>query len=588
MGKSRKTLVCWIGDTDLLAMARYGKDKGISSYTQLASKVLREDKGWDFTKTTQEIEKLDTEIRESSIVLTLDQKSRSNDIPCFKNLILLTNRPASNLQVLEEIINLYPAFLKQRLDIKSDEIEINVEFVGSAATPEIGVDGWDYSAVYEATKRVVAANLHGIYNEDVWYNITPGTIAQQTTLILLGKELHPNTRNYIQVDKARRRVLQCDIPFNVAGVVDKAIENRALKIGNDDFPIVGKAPTFLAALKKAERVAHYPISVLLTGETGTGKEVFARRIHELSGRTGPFVSINCSMLSRESGVAELTGYFRGAFTGADSTTPGYYEQARGGTLFLDEIGDCHIDVQAELLRFLQPIGNEKPTIRHWRLKGAPPKKTTADEKPFLDEQEGDILVIAATNRDVRNPEAFRKDLFYRLSTIQIIIPSLEDRKKETNVSDGIDDIKDLADSFLEECNETFGFSKSEYRQLSPDAYDALRAHVWEGNIRELKNTIARIVVLSDMPTISAEMVRENLDSEASTGLGEPHGTLEELLGKLAKQDVEGRGEKFDDRMAEIKHLYCRAALEATRGNKKKAYTALGINPKTFDRCLKRL
>lgn len=585
MGTSQKTLVCWIGDTDLLAMARYGKDKGISSYTQLASKVLREDKGWDFAKTSQEIEKLDTEIRESSIVLTLDQKSRPDDIPCFGGLLLLTNRPANNLQVLKELKNLYPAFLKQRLGIKSDEIEIIVEFVGSAATPEIGVDGWNYSAVYEATKRVLAANLQGIHNEDVWYNITPGTIAQQTTLILLGKELHPNTRNYIQVDKARRRVLQCDIPFNVAGVVNKAIETRAQKIESDDFPIVGKSPTFLAALKKAERVAHYPISVLLTGETGTGKEIFARRIHELSGRTGEFVAINCSMLSPATGVSELTGYYRSAFTGAESTTPGYYEKAKGGTLFLDEIGDCHIDVQAELLRFLQPIGKEKPTIRHWRLKGTPPKEPTTAEKPFLNEQEGDILVIAATHKDVHDPKAFRQDLFYRLSTIQIKIPSLEERKKEANVSDGIDDIKDLADSFLEECNETFGYSMSEYRQLSPDAYDALRAHMWDGNIRELKNTIARIVVLSDKLTISAEMVRENLDSDASTVSGEPRGTLEELLGHLAKQDVEGRGEKFDDRMAKIKQIYCQAALNATMGNKKKAYTALGINPKTFDGCL---
>ena len=586
-GNHGKVLVCWIGDTDILVMGRYGKEKSVPSYYNLSVSILVADKDMPRDKIVQEISNLDISIRDSSILLTLSKGTRPENVPMFNKVLLLTNRPSCNDRLVVDLKNQYPTFIKHRLSSQNDlsPSEILVDFVPSAEDPRRGVDPWNHAAVYEATKRILEKNLKGVSPEDVWYNITPGTIAQQISMVLIGKERQPNTENFIQVNKGRRLVSKCSIPFDFGKVVENTIERRARLISDDAFPIIGKAPSFLAALKKAERVAHYPISVLLTGETGTGKEVFARRIHELSGRTGAFVPINCSMLSPETGVSALTGYFRGAFTGANVTTPGYYEKAKDGTLFLDEIGDCHKDVQAELLRFLQPIGKEKPTMRHWRLKGAPPEKPKSDERPFLDEQEGDILVIAATNRDVRDPTAFRKDLFYRLSTIQIKIPSLEDRKKETNVNDGIDDIKDLADSFLEECNETFGFSKSGYRQLSPDAYDALRAHVWEGNIRELKNTIARIVVLSDMPTISAEMVQANLDSDASTESGEPRGTLEELLGKLAKQNVEGRGAKFDDRMAIIKQIYCQAALNAANGNKKKAYTALGINPKTFDGCL---
>lgn len=144
------------------------------------------------------------------------------------------------------------------------------------------------------------------------------------------------------------------------------------------------------------------------------------------------------MLSRETGVTELTGYFKGAFTGAEETTSGYYEKAKGGTLFLDEIGDCPLEVQAELLRFLQPIGNERPTTRHWRLKGTPPGKVSKDEKKYVGEQVGDILVIAATNRNVRDAAIFRQDLFYRLEPISIEIPSLEERKREFDAEKGID------------------------------------------------------------------------------------------------------------------------------------------------------
>ena len=580
------TLVCWIGDTDILAMAHFGKTHNVNMYYLTALRILEADKGWDKSTANNEIDKLDTEIRDSSILLTLGDNSNKTDIPIFTHVLLLTNRPTRDASLRKDLENLYPSFVNQRLKMEkrqwsnNGKIDFQVEFVSSPEDSNVGVDPWDYSAVYEATKKVL--KKIDCPPENIWYNITPGTIAQQTTLIFLGKERLPKTENFMQVDKSRRKVSQCSIPFDVRHIAESVIEARARQIESTDIPLIGKTEVFKAAKEKAERAALYPVTILLTGESGTGKEVFARYIHKRSGRSGDFIPINCSMLSRETGVTELTGYFKGAFTGAAETTSGYYEKAKGGTLFLDEIGDCPLDVQAELLRFLQPIGNERPTMRHWRLTGTPPGKVSSDEKKYVGEQAGDILVIAATNRDVRDEAIFRQDLFYRLETISIEIPSLEERKREFDAKKGIDDISELADDLLLQCNEAFGFPQKQFRHFSPDAYDALRSHVWRGNVRELKNAVTRMVVLNGATTLTADIVRASLNKDAGESTVAQEGTLEELVGAMARQDTAGLGKTFEERMAVIRRIYCQAALEAAHGNKKKAYTAIKLNPKTFE------
>ena len=234
------------------------------------------------------------------------------------------------------------------------------------------------------------------------------------------------------------------------------------------------------------------------------------------------------------------------------------------------------------MRFLQPIGNERPTMRHWRLTGTPPRKVSNDEKKYVGEQAGDILVIAATNRDVRDEAIFRQDLFYRLETISIEIPSLEERKREFDAKKGIDDISELADDLLLQCNEAFGFPQQQFRHFSPDAYDALRSHFWRGNVRELKNAVTRMVVLNGATTLTADIVRASLNKDAGESTVAQEGTLEELVGAMARQDTAGLGKTFEERMAVIRRIYCQAALEAAHGNKKKAYTAIKLNPKTFE------
>lgn len=578
-----QALVCWIGDTDLLALGKFGIDHGVHHYTDIAKIVLKEDKKGTSHNIDNDIDTLDIKTRNSSIVLTLEEALKKSNIPLFSDVILLTNRPSRDSIHLQDLQNTYPAFLKQACDGFGGNI--SVVFVSSATDQECGVNGWDYKEVIIATDKVLKKVVDsGIDPRNIWYNITPGTIAQSTSLILLGNE-HSGNPNFIQVEKSRNRVDHCQIPFDI----NKVISNQAAHIESQargGNKIVGKSPSFVAALDKAKQIAQFPVTVLLTGESGTGKEVFAREIHRLSKRKGKFVPINCAMLSKETGVTELTGFFRGAYTGADETRPGKYHEAIGGTLFLDEIGDCPIEVQAELLRFLQPLDRDKPSLRRWSLKGAAPKDATDEEKKYRGEQEADIRVIAATNKNVLDRSAFRQDLYYRIETIQIKIPSLETRKAEADAATEIDDIKCLADAFLESSNAAFSLKKKFHK----DAYEALRNHIWAGNVRELSNVITRVVLLTRDETITAEDISKNLNDtplaakEIDTlGLG----SFEAIVSAMAREDVGSGGGGFGlkDRISEFSHIYVDSALKATNGNKKKAYKAIRINTRTFKRYL---
>lgn len=568
-----QTLVCWIGDTDLLAMARLGRETKQREFESCAIKILTDDKGWDEGKVNEEIQKLDPEIRESSIVLVLE--SKESWLPKVSTVILLTNRPSQKPDLLSELKTLYPRFINERLGSKFHGTA-SVKFVAAVNDRNDGVDAWDYSAVSKQTNAILSRCDTQVPNIELWYNITPGTIAQQIALILHGKALGSN--NFIQVDKSQRRVLRCEIPFDIGTAFKRAIENTKLLSTN----FCGKAPIYVEAQKRAEKAARYPVTVLLTGESGTGKEVFAREIHRMSGRKGKFIAINCAQLNPQTGVTELTGYFKGNYTGADKTTTGKYNDAIGGTLFLDEIGDCPITVQAELLRFLQPLRGESPIMRHWELKGVC-MQDDKEGKKYSNGQDGDILVIAATNRDVRR--VLRPDLFFRLSLIQIRIPSLEERKAQFDPSRGIDDIKLLANELLDERNSRFeGYGMNTRRKFDDDAIEVLRKHVWRGNIREMEHVIERIFVFSDDTTITGDIVKKYIDDDIVPTSQELGQTLEDLVAQQVEQDLRDNI-KFEDRMQIIKKAYCSAALQKMNNNKFKAYTALGMNPKTFEKCL---
>ena len=257
-------------------------------------------------------------------------------------------------------------------------------------------------------------------------------------------------------------------------------ENRRLEAGGGDpatvlGSIITAAPEMLKVARTIERVAAADVSVMLLGASGTGKELLAKAVHELSPRKrGEFVAINCAAIPENLLEAELFGYERGAFTGAVKTTPGKIEQAQGGTLFLDEVGDIPLPLQVKLLRFLQERVIE-------RIGG---RSAIAV----------DTRIVCATHQDLDSMIAagsFRDDLYYRLAEIVVMIPSLAERAGDAVL---------LARHFVTR------FARSmnpKVHGLGPDAAEAIDAHGWPGNVRELENRIKRAVIMADGRSVSA-------------------------------------------------------------------------------------
>ncbi len=239
--------------------------------------------------------------------------------------------------------------------------------------------------------------------------------------------------------------------------------------------LIGESPPFRELLRLVERVAAADSTVLVTGETGSGKEMIAKLLHARSPRRSrPFVVVECAALQESLLQSELFGHDRGAFTGADRAKPGLFEVAHGGTIFLDEIGEVSLATQVKLLRVL-----DTSSFRH--VGGTSEIKV-------------DVRVIAATNRDLAalvRQGLFREDLYYRLSTIAIVVPPLRERPA---------DVALLAAHFATRLNERYGFRK----QVSDAALDVLRRHAWPGNVRELSHVVESAAIVCDGPLILPE------------------------------------------------------------------------------------
>lgn len=271
----------------------------------------------------------------------------------------------------------------------------------------------------------------------------------------------------------------------ISKATDKAILQRrvlelesklSVKFGFDR--IVGTSTAITNAIKLAQRVAGTDTTVMILGETGTGKEVFAESIHQASTRSNkPFVAINCSAFSKELLESELFGHKAGAFTGAIKDKKGLFEEANGGTIFLDELGELDHDLQAKLLRVLESqqfikLGDTKTT-------------------------QVNVRVLAATNRDLQDDVAkgtFRSDLFYRLSVFQITLPALRERRKDIGL---------LAKYFLSYFSAKIN---KQISSLTPDFLEKLEAYNWPGNVRELKNIIERAIILTDNKELDVSLL----------------------------------------------------------------------------------
>ena len=324
-------------------------------------------------------------------------------------------------------------------------------------------------------------------------------------------------------------------------VVDRAarslepVEPVALEAASDE-EMVGVTPVMIDLYKNIARAARSEDTVLIRGETGSGKELVARAIHVASSVAQlPFVPVDCAAVPENLWESELFGSIRGAFTSAEKDRAGIVEQARGGTVFLDEIGEIPTSFQAKLLRFLD--------AKEYRPIGATAPKTAR------------VRILAATNRPLEamvEAGEFRADLYHRLNVLQIHVPPLRERSQ---------DIPLLADRFLNEANRRQG----RHARLEPAALKALEAHEWRGNVRELKNTIERMVAMSSPGPLGETDVRRAL----TTGLAERAPTTS--------------AETLED--AEKKHVM--EALRLAGGNRTLAAERLGIQRRTIYKKLER-
>jgi len=302
--------------------------------------------------------------------------------------------------------------------------------------------------------------------------------------------------------------------------------------------IVARTPAMVRALEMAQKVARHPSPVLVSGASGTGKELVARMIHRESERSSnPFIPVNCGAIPETLLESEFFGYVKGAFTGADQNRAGLFEAASGGTLFLDEVGELPLALQVKLLRALQ-----EGEVR--RLGGS-------------ESTEVDVRVIAASNRDLEGmvgQGAFREDLYYRLAVVPIHLPPLRRR---------VEEIPDLVRYFLERHRERLGVK---VETVAPDAMEVLLSYSWPGNIRELENLLERLAVLSEGTEIRLEDLPEDIR----------HPSPERSPVEFSDDDLSVKRHG-----AELEKVLIQRAMERTGGNKTQAADLLELSPRAL-------
>lgn len=329
-------------------------------------------------------------------------------------------------------------------------------------------------------------------------------------------------------------------------LISRAMEQAKRNIGEKARPeepqaysfetIKGKSASMQQAVALAQKVAVTDVTVLLTGETGTGKEVFAQAIHRNSLRkNNAFIAVNCSAFSKDLLESEIFGHKAGSFTGAVKDKKGLFEVADNGTIFLDEIGEMAFELQAKLLRVLEAgeyikIGDTKPTRVN-------------------------VRIISATNRNLKKEIEqghFREDLFYRLSVFQIHLPPLRERKE---------DIEILADTFIRVFSKKLG---KQVESMTPEFFSALKAADWKGNIRELRNVIERSMIVCDRQLTLQDLPLEIQNSRLENASGESNNYSEFEMAAMEKRHI-----------AKV--------LQYTKGNKTEASRLLKIGLTTLYR-----
>jgi DNA-binding NtrC family response regulator len=433
-----KTLVCWIGHTDFRCAS--GMEDGLGP---------------------------------------IGQAAKQHD---YSAIELIANEPAKSVATFRLEVANYVKWLKT---LTSSPVSVHQVKLSSPM---------HFGEVFEAADAVVAQILAS-GQKPLVFHLSPGTPAMMAMWLVLATTKYPAE---LIASSKEQGVYTPEFPFEIAAdylprkraatkgsIVQAAFDERTAPAFNK---IVHSCEAMKLLIARAQRVAQFDVPVLILGETGTGKELFAEAIHNASPRlNGPFVAVNCGAIPKELVEAELFGYVKGAFTGADAARVGLIEQAHLGTLFLDELGELPLDVQVKLLRALQtgevrPIGSKDARML-------------------------DIRVISATHRDLEkaiSEQRFREDLYHRLAVGILMLPPLRQRPG---------DLQLLVDSRLNQLKSALvKGSDSVIPKLSPGARTLLNQQPWSGNIRELFNALTRAVIWCEGETIEKHDMQSALSS----------------------------------------------------------------------------
>jgi DNA-binding NtrC family response regulator len=408
----------------------------------------------------------------------------------------------------------------------------------------------------EDAEQHLATNEADLAMVDVYLGSTNGIDLVQRLRTLRPKVYPVVMTANVSVETAARALTEGAVDYvskplgveQIRAMAARADEFRAQKpeaipppAASPDSAIVGRSAKMLEVYKAIGRVAASNVNVLITGPSGSGKELVARAIHEHSKRAGqPFTPVNCGSFTETILESEFFGHEKGAFTGADAIHKGLVEATDGGTLFLDEITETTLSFQVKLLRVIQ----EQQVRRLGSNKYTPV----------------DVRILAASNRDVAKllkRSQFREDLYYRLSVVQIQMPSLEERRE---------DIPLLVGHFLRQCNER----NNRRTTIEPAAVAHLQNMPWPGNVRELENTVNRLAIFAS----TGQITLADAQAEAQRGAASP--------------EAAPKAEASPDRLQELERQHILRVLQQTRGNRSEAARRLGIERKTLYRKALRL
>jgi two-component system nitrogen regulation response regulator GlnG len=348
--------------------------------------------------------------------------------------------------------------------------------------------------------------------------------------------------------------------FEISRLMRVPAVNEAESASDSADIIIGRSPAMQSVYKEIGRVAPQDVTVLILGETGTGKELVARAIYQHSLRADrPFLAINCAAIPETLLESELFGHEKGSFTGADRQRIGAFEQCSGGTLFLDEVGDMTSLTQAKLLRVLQDQ-------RFQRVGGNESIQT-------------DVRIIAATNRNLERmvaKEQFRSDLFYRLSVFSILLPPLRQRG---------DDLLLLIDYFLRRFGRALG---KEATQASSETLELLRRYHWPGNIRELQSVIKQALLRATGPVLLPDFLPPGMQTQAGVRSDLEQASFQEFDRMIDEGLLCGADSLYQEVVAAVKRRVLIRVLEHTNGNQVRAAKLLGITRSTLRNDLRSL